>query len=75
MKKSVTISDSAPEVHNLIVWSYAYQDARKGNYWIQCAADRERFKFRINQMKNILKKILNSAHREQIFQSRFKCST
>lgn len=60
-----------PHIHTLRVWSYAYQAHRKGDYWQQCALDRERFKRRIQNLEVLLSPILLEGHRDKVHQERF----
>lgn len=54
----------------MIVWRYAYQQARKG-IWQQEAVDRDRFKRRIEEVHKVLVDILNFDHRQRIYIDRF----
>lgn len=59
-----------PVVHVLRAWSFAYQQARKGE-WEQIGRDRVRFHERVKRMEPILLPILDSHHRQNIYQERF----
>lgn len=49
-----------------------HQEARNGIYWIQCAADRIRFRQRIVASEAYMNSILNANHRLDIYNNRFK---
>ncbi|KAG4072182.1 hypothetical protein HA402_014411 [Bradysia odoriphaga] len=59
-----------PVVHVLRTWSFAYQQARKGE-WEQYGRDRVRFCDRIKRLESTLGPILNSNHRQKIYCDRF----
>lgn len=52
MRRNVTFKEEV-QVHLMIVWTFAYQDARKGT-WEQHARDRERFKLKIFKYSPII---------------------
>lgn len=62
--------DLTPVVHVLRVWSFAYQQARKGK-WEQIGRDRVRFHERIKRMEPILLPALDLHHRQKIYNERF----
>ena len=55
MKKKVSFGNTT--VHNMYVWTYAYNQARKGQ-WHLITIDNARFKNRIQNVENILKPVL-----------------
>lgn len=57
-------------VHVLRVWRFAYHQARKGE-WEQIGRDRVRFLERAKRMESILLPILDSNHRQKIYNERF----
>ncbi|RYA68094.1 hypothetical protein DD592_27035 [Enterobacter cloacae complex sp. 2DZ2F20B] len=67
MKKSVSFSEAPPTIHYMCHWSYAYSQARRGDKWIQCAADRDRFRLRIRRTEQILNPVLKVEHRSKKF--------
>jgi hypothetical protein len=48
MNKRVTFN-LVPVVHRLVVWDFAYRQARNGKIWMTMACDRMRFAKRIEQ--------------------------
>lgn len=60
-----------PVVHVMYTWNYAYRAARKG-HWETFVRDRERFKLRIQRTAVCLEPVLRKAHRQYIFETRFK---
>lgn len=60
-----------PVVHVLRTWSFAYQQARKGE-WEQCGRDRVRFSDRIKRLESTLAPVLTSDHRRKIYCDRFQ---
>lgn len=58
------------KIYNMIVWSYAYQQARKG-HWQTVAVDRCRFERRITETNKVLENILKTDHRMRIYKERF----
>lgn len=69
-KKTVQFDDSKTKVHNLITWSYAYRQARKG-LWQKEMADRMRFQRRIDNTQVVLQDILDIEHRLEVYRLRF----
>lgn len=61
-------NDKIAEVHQMITWSHAYKEARKGP-WRQYARDHERFQRRIEDLENILAPVLLPKHRNQIYKT------
>ncbi|XP_050301881.1 protein phosphatase 1 regulatory subunit 15A-like [Anthonomus grandis grandis] len=59
------------EVHSIITWSYAYQEARKGP-WEMHARDRDRFRLRIFRVEQSIKHIFDQEHRTRIYKERFQ---
>lgn len=59
-----------PVVHVLRTWSFAYHQARKGE-WEQNGRDRVRFHDRIKRLEPTLLPILDSQHRQKIYCDRF----
>lgn len=55
-KKSVSFDYNIKILH-MHVWTFAYREARKSCDWMRVAADRYRFKLRINKMEAMLTKI------------------
>lgn len=56
-QKSVRFDEAPPRVYVMRTWPYASRQARKG-HWEQIGRDRERFKRRIENTKNIIEKAL-----------------
>lgn len=71
--KKVRFSEEV-KVHNLVVWSFASQEARDGSYWMQLARDRERFKRRVERTGEVLSPCLTSQHRARVW-DRLQSST
>ncbi|VEN36317.1 unnamed protein product [Callosobruchus maculatus] len=61
------------EVHRMVQWSYAYQQARKGP-WEEYARDRDRFSKRIKDLESVLSPVFDSQHRESVYNKIFKDS-
>lgn len=59
------------KIHNMIVWRYAYEQARKG-HWQTVAVDRSRFERRIAETTKVLEDILKPDHRTRIYTERFQ---
>ncbi|XP_072382118.1 uncharacterized protein PPP1R15 isoform X1 [Diabrotica undecimpunctata] len=59
------------EIHQMVQWSFAYRNARKGP-WEEYARDRERFNKRINETERILAPVFDSRHRENVYKARFE---
>jgi IS1 family transposase len=69
--KNVSFDESKNKVHRLIVWSYAYQQARIGQW--ECAArDRSRFQRNIETVSVVLTAVLESDYRLRVYQERFQ---
>lgn len=62
--------DLKPVVHVLRTWTYAYQQARKGE-WEQIGRDRARFQERVKRMEPILLPAFDPTHREKVYSERF----
>lgn len=58
------------EIHIMHTWNFAYRAARKG-HWENYVRDRSRFGNRIERVSSILNPILDSKHREKIYNLRF----
>jgi hypothetical protein len=58
------------KIHNMIVWRYAYEQARRGQ-WQSVAVDRQRFEKRIGEVYKVLEDILKTDHRMRIYRERF----
>lgn len=58
-KKRVTFAEGPKlhQVHNLITWSFAYQQSRI-SLWNQAAADKVRFQRRINTVEKLIDNVL-----------------
>lgn len=67
----VRFCDKPPEIHHMFVWSYAARQARMGSIWMTEAADRCRFRDRIQRYSPTINTILCNIHRNKIFYSRF----
>jgi len=65
-KAKVRFSEDV-EVHHMIAWSFAYKQARKGE-WERMARDRERFRNRIANIASHISWIFTSAHRNKMYQ-------
>lgn len=70
MERVVRIDETKNKINHMIVWSYAYQQARKSE-WECLARDRFRFKRRINEVGESLKSVLENNHRLRIYEERF----
>lgn len=70
MKQKVKFDETKNVTHNLLVWSYAYQQARRG-HWQTVALDRCRFERRIIETNKVLENILKTDHRNHIYKDRF----
>lgn len=62
-KRKVTFDDNI-KVLNMHAWKFAYSEARKSNFQ-QIAADRFRFKRRIDEFNVIISPILTEEHRKK----------
>lgn len=70
-KKTHVKFNMLPKIYYLHVWSFAYHEARIGN-WSQIALDRHRFELRIKRSATFISPILSPIHREKIFRIRFQ---
>lgn len=65
-----------PKVHILRAWSFAYRQARRGE-WEQHGRDRVRFANRVHSMQDELSRVLSTEHRKNIIKrnekKEFKC--
>lgn len=59
------------EIHPMVQWSFAYRNARKGP-WEEYARDRHRFNKRIHDTGEVLSRILDLKHRENVYRERFE---
>ncbi|XP_018565410.1 uncharacterized protein LOC108906589 [Anoplophora glabripennis] len=62
------------QVHNMVQWSFAYQQARKGP-WEEYARDRDRFSRKVADIEKILTPVFDAAHRSKVYRERFKDRT
>ncbi|KAG8231046.1 hypothetical protein J437_LFUL011169 [Ladona fulva] len=71
-KKKVRFAEGSAlaVVRPMITWSFAYREARRGN-WEVYSRDRARFQCRINNLAPVLNLILDPKHRKRVFESRF----
>lgn len=53
------------KIHNMVVWRYAYEQARKG-HWQTVALDRCRFARRVEEANQVLGYVLDCNHRKRI---------
>ena len=66
IRKRVRFADRDDDVYELNDWPVDdYRNARRGP-WMHYAADRHRFKRRIQQTEDILSKVLTDSHRDKI---------
>lgn len=70
MGREVKFDMSKNKIHNLVVWRYAYEQARRG-HWQTVAVDRSRFERRIVETNKVLENILKTDHRMRIYKERF----
>lgn len=70
MVANVNFDMANNKIHNMVVWRYAYEQARKGG-WHIAALDRSRFERRILETHKVLIDIFNVAHRNRIYIERF----
>lgn len=64
--KSVTFNEKKNKVYNMVVWSFAYKEARRGDYqkmWV----DQCRFEKRIKMCEKSISKILDCNHRYKMY--------
>ncbi|KAK5648769.1 hypothetical protein RI129_003661 [Pyrocoelia pectoralis] len=69
--KLVIFDESRNKVYVMVVWSFAYTEARKGP-WQTMALDRYRFHRRIEQLNRILSPVLQENHRAEVYRKRFQ---
>jgi hypothetical protein len=69
MKNIVTFNDNV-QVFPMVVWSFAYRQARKSECF-KHYLDRLRFEKRIKNCENTLSKVLDVKHRNVIYKERF----
>jgi Phosphatase-1 catalytic subunit binding region len=67
----VTFDESRNEVHSMVVYSFAYKNARK-RYWEYFAADARRFQKRIERISVVISPILSDEHRYKMYRERFE---
>lgn len=72
MKKKVLIREEQNKVHLMYTWTFAYNSARKSD-WMLVALDRVRFRNRIDNIGNVLSKVLDLNHRQYIFDTFIAC--
>jgi hypothetical protein len=66
IRKRVRFADRDDDVYELNDWPVDdYRNARRGP-WMHYAADRHRFKRRIQQTEDILSRVLTDSHRDKI---------
>ena len=58
------------KIYNMVVWRYAYEQARKG-HWQAVALDRCRFARRVVEANKVLGHVLDCNHRKRIYNERF----
>jgi hypothetical protein len=71
MQKMVTFNEDNNKVLKMVVWAYAYKQARKSDFQ-RHYLDRLRYEKRIKQCEMIICKILDVNHRTVIYNERFK---
>lgn len=59
MKKSVSFNERQNKVHLLVVYDFAYREARKSD-WEKAYLDKLRFKQRIKECENVLANVINN---------------
>ncbi|KAK5648087.1 hypothetical protein RI129_002979 [Pyrocoelia pectoralis] len=69
--EEVIFDESRNKVHVMVVWCFAYTEARKGP-WQTMALDRYRFHRRIEQLNRILSPVLQENHRAEVYHKRFQ---
>lgn len=67
--KTVTFEEYV-QVHSMVVWSYAYRQARRGQ-WMENYLDNLRFRHKVDCIQPILSHILDVNHRLKIYNERF----
>ena len=70
MKKYVSFNERRNEVKILVVWDFAYWNARKSD-WKILYLDKLRFKKRIEDCEVVISKIFTDKHRMLIYNERF----
>jgi hypothetical protein len=70
-RKKVDFAEEKNKTYYMVTWDFAYRNARKNN-WQQQYLDNLRFKDRIGKCRDIIGKVLNINHRNQIYEKRFK---
>lgn len=68
--KSCRFEVSKNVTHCMVVWTFAYKQARKGE-WERYACDRIRFRCRIDVCNHIIAPVLDPLHRRKIYNERF----
>jgi len=64
--RRVTFNSSPPKIHIMVVWDFAYRQARKSDWMIR-SIDRYRFQRKIkNEFQIILEPILDLQHRLKV---------
>jgi Phosphatase-1 catalytic subunit binding region len=69
--KKVHFNECCNKVHPMILWSFAYRNARK-TYWEYFVLDRGRFQRRIQETAVIINPILDCNYRLKVYNERFK---
>lgn len=69
--KKVTFNENINRIQNMVVWDFAYRQARRSNFE-STVLDRIRFEARIKSTEELLKNIFHCNHRCKIYNSRFK---
>lgn len=70
MDRKIKFDMTKNKIYNMIVWRYAYEQARRG-HWQTVAVDRSRFERRIAETNKVLEDILKTDHRMRIYKERF----
>lgn len=70
MGREIKFDMTKNKIYNMIVWRYAYEQARRG-HWQTVAVDRSRFERRIAETSKVLEDILKPKHRMRIYEERF----
>lgn len=68
--KRVAFDTAKNKTYPLVVWNYAYREARRG-HWNMVMADRYRFQRRISDIGKVLVNVLSVEYRERIYKERF----
>ncbi|KAK5646712.1 hypothetical protein RI129_005176 [Pyrocoelia pectoralis] len=66
--KKVTFDESQNRVYIMVVWPFAYEEARKGP-WETIALDRYRFSRKIEEFNRLLSPVLQEKHRAKIYRN------